>query len=110
MKSWRLNAILALIIIFGAAIIWHLFSIQILNHKLYRAQALGQQAGFSEVQGKRGEVFFRNSQESKGAYGTGDIKSLAINKERWVVFVMPQEVDDKNILSESLSKAIGESK
>lgn len=110
MKNWRLNAVLVLIVIFGAAITSRLFFLQILNHKLYMAQALGQQAGFSEVQGQRGEVFFKNSQESKGAYGTGDVKSLAINKERWIVFITPQEVKDKNILSEALGKAIGESK
>ncbi len=110
MRSWRLNLVLAFMMIFGAAIISRLFFIQILNHKLYQAQALGQQAGFSEVQGQRGEIFFQNSQESKGSYGTGDIKSLAINKEKWAVFVIPQEVKDKNVLSESLGKAIGESK
>ena len=97
-------------IIFGVAIIGRLFFLQILSHKFYQAQALGQQAGFSEVAGQRGEVYFKNSQESKGAYGTGDVKSLAINKERWQVFIIPKDIKDKNILSESLSKAIGESK
>ncbi|MEK7061793.1 MAG: penicillin-binding protein 2 [Patescibacteria group bacterium] len=110
MRSWRLNVVLILIIIFGAAIISRLFFLQVLSHKLYTAQALGQQAGFSEVRGQRGEIFFKNSQESKGDHGTGDVKSLAINKERWLVFVIPQEVEDKNIFSESLGKAIGESK
>lgn len=110
MRSWRLNVVLVLIIIFGVAIVSRLFYLQILNHKFYQAQALGQQAGFSEEQGQRGEVFFKNSQESKGAYGTGDVKSLAINKERWAVSVIPQEIEDKALLSESLGKAIGESK
>ncbi|MBI3631244.1 MAG: penicillin-binding protein 2 [Candidatus Staskawiczbacteria bacterium] len=110
MRNWRLNVVLAFIIIFGAAIVSRLFFIQILNHKLYQAQALGQQAGFSEIQGQRGEVYSQNSQESKGAYGTGDIKSLAINKEKWAVSVIPQKVKDKNIIAESLGKAIGESK
>ncbi|MBI3337339.1 MAG: penicillin-binding protein 2 [Candidatus Staskawiczbacteria bacterium] len=110
MRSLRLNLVLALVVIFGAAIIGRLFFLQILNHKLYQAQALGQQAGFSEAQGQRGEVFFKNSQESKGAYGTGDVKSLAINKEKWLVYLIPQEVADKNIISELLGKAIEESK
>ena len=110
MRSWRLNTVSFLVIILGAAIISRLFFLQILNHKFYQAWALGQQAGFSNVQGQRGEVFFRNSQESKGVYGTGDVKSLAINKERWLVYLIPQEVEDENILSKALSKAIGESK
>lgn len=110
MGSWRLNTVLVLIIIFGAAIVSRLFYLQLLNHKFYQAQALGQQAGFSEERGQRGEVFFKNSQESKGAYGTGDVKSLAINKERWAVSAIPQEIEDKALFSESLGKAIGESK
>jgi len=110
MKNWRLNTVLFLVIIFGVAIISRLFFLQVLNHKFYQAWALGQQAGFSEVQGQRGEVFFKNSQESKGAYGTGSVKSLAINKERWAVSIIPQKVEDKNIISELLGEAIGESK
>ncbi|MBI2050137.1 MAG: penicillin-binding protein 2 [Candidatus Staskawiczbacteria bacterium] len=110
MKNWRLNIALFSIIILGAAVISRLFFLQVLNHKFYQAWALGQQAGFSEVQGQRGEVFSQNSQESKGAFATGDLKSLAINKERWTVFVIPQEIKDKNLFSETLAKAIGESK
>ena len=95
MKNWRINVVLVLIIILGVAIISRLFNIQILNHKFYQSQALGQQAGFSEAQGQRGEIFLKNSQESKGAYGIGDVKSLAINKERWAVSLIPQEIEDK---------------
>ncbi len=110
MRSWRLNTVLVLIIIFGVAIVGRLFYLQLLNYKFYQAQALGQQAGFSEAQGQRGEIFLKNSQESKGAYGTGDVKSLAINKEKWAVSAVPQKIEDKNIFSELLGKAIGESK
>jgi len=109
MRNWRLNTVLFLGIIFTAAIISRLFYLQILNHKFYQAWALGQQVGFSEVQGQRGEIFFQNSQESKGADGVGDVKSLAINKDRWAVSIIPQEVADKNIIAEALEKAIGES-
>lgn len=110
MRNWRINIVLFLIIIFGVTIFSRLFYLQILKHKFYQSQALGQQAGFSEIYGQRGEVFFKNSQESKGAYGTGYVKSLAINKERWVVALIPEKIEDKDFLSESLGKAIGESK
>ncbi len=81
MKNWRINLILFLVFIIGAAIISRLFFLQIINHKFYQAQALGVQAGFSEVLGARGEIFSQNSQESKGKSGSGEIKSLAINKD-----------------------------
>jgi cell division protein FtsI/penicillin-binding protein 2 len=92
------------------AIFSRLFYLQITNHKFYQSQALGQQVGFSEEQGQRGEIFFENSQESKGAYGTSDFKNLAINKEKWSVALIPQEIEDKDILSESLGNIIGETK
>lgn len=110
MKNWRLRVILLLIFIFAAAIISRLFYLQVLNHKFYQAQALGQQAGFSEVRGNRGEVFFRNSRENKGSYGAGEIKSLAINKERWQVSAMPQEIVNKDNFAVALSKILNESK
>ena len=110
MRSWRINFILVIFFVLGAAIISRLFFLQIISHKLYQAQALGQQAGFSETQGKRGEVFFENSQESKGAQGSGKTTGLAINKEKWIVSAMPGEIENKENFSQILSQAVGEEK
>jgi len=101
-KNWRINVILILIFIFGAAIISRLFFLQILNHKLFQAQALGQQIAFNSVQGARGEIFFENS--------SGEIKSLAINKDEWTISVMAQDIQDKPLFAETLAKNIGETK
>ena len=108
MKNWRLNLILIVIFIFGAAVISRLFYLQILNHKFYQSQALGQQAGFQEIYGSRGQIFFANSQENKGESGTGETKSLAINKDSFVVSVMPNEIEDKDIFVKTLAENIGE--
>jgi len=80
-KNWRVNFILLLIIIAGAAIISRLFFVQVINHKLYQSQALGQQVGFSKVVGSRGQILCENSQQSKGAYNSGQTKNLATNKD-----------------------------
>ena len=77
--SWRINIILILIFIFGAAVISRLFFLQILERKLFEAQALGQQSSFNNVTGSRGQIFCENSQQTKGSQGTNQIKSLAIN-------------------------------
>src|SRR3989344_5367 len=110
MRSWRINFILVIFFVLGAAFISRLFFLQTRSHKLYQAQALGQQAGFSETQGKRGEVFFENSQESKGAQGSGKTTGLAINKEKWIVSAMPGEIENKENFSQILSQAVGEEK
>lgn len=106
MQNWRINTILVLFLIFASVVVGRLFFLQIISHKFYQAQALGQQAGFSEVQGKRGQIFFQNSQESKGKYGTGEIKSFAINKDLWILSAMPEDIEDKNNFAKIVSGII----
>src|SRR3989338_1330384 len=110
MKNWRLHILLFCFFILAAMIICRLFYIQILNHKLYQSQALGQQTGFWEIQGSRGEVFFKNSKDNDGNYGLGEEKSLAINKEKWVIFAVPKKIKDKNNFAEILSNPLQETK
>jgi len=107
MKNWRLNLILIFIFIFGAGCIVRLFYLQVLSHKFYQSQALGQQAGFREINGFRGQIFFANSQENKGAEGTGETKSLAINRDTFVISAMPAEIEDKDIFVKNLAEIIG---
>ncbi|MBI2053882.1 MAG: hypothetical protein HYT36_00910, partial [Candidatus Staskawiczbacteria bacterium] len=107
--NWRINAILFFIFIIGAAIVSRLFFLEVLNHKYYQAQALGQKAGFKDILGKRGEIFFENSQGSKGAEGSGEMKSLAINKDSWTITAAVKEIEDKEYFAEALSKIINDS-
>lgn len=109
MKNWRINFVLFALIIVGAAIMGRLFYLQVYSHKIYKSLSLGQQVGFSEVEGKRGEIYFQNSQGSRGAYGSGEIKSLAINKELWILGVFVDEIEDKKIFSEKVSEVLKES-
>lgn len=105
--NWRINIIFILLCIFGAAVIGRLFYLQILQRKLFQAQALGQQVGFSDVKGSRGQIFCEDSQETKGLEGSGEIKSLAINKDSWIVSVTVSDISNKKSFAEALSKSIG---
>ncbi len=106
MKNWRLGAVLGLFVILAAIIIGRLFYIQIVNGKFYQSQALGQQSGFAEVQGDRGEVFFSNSKESRGAVSSGEVKSLAINKDAWTVGAVPKNISDKETFAKEVGKVL----
>ena len=108
MKKWRLITIFCVMFILAAAIISRLFYLQIVNHKFYLAQALGQQAGFKEVQGMRGEIFFENSKESRGASSSGLPKSLAINEDKWLIAALPPKIKDKGAFTLAIGKAIGQ--
>jgi len=109
-RNWRLNFVLISFLILGAAIVSRLFFLQILNHKLYQAQALGQQAGFTSVVGVRGQIYCENSQQTKGSTPSGESKSLAINKEEWIISASLNEIEDKSIFAETLSQNIGTAK
>lgn len=105
--NWRLSLILIFAILIGAAIVSRLFSLQVLQRKMFQAQALGQQVAFSEVTGDAGQIFSVLSQESKGKWGSGEIKSLAINKKSWNISTNPKEIADKKIFAKKLSPIIG---
>jgi len=93
-KNWRINVVLALILLFGAAIICRLVSVQILNYELYKALAQGQQNDFKAVKGQRGQIFF-----SKG-------EILATNIEGRYVYASPEEVSNKEETAQRLSEIL----
>jgi len=109
-SNWRINIILVLAFIFGAAIISRLFFLQILERKLYEAQALGQQTAVNTVVGSRGQIFCANSQETKGTQGSDEVKSLAINKDNWTIYANPNDIPDKPVFADALSQDIGQTK
>jgi len=98
------------VFLLAAIIIGRLFYLQILNYKFYQSQALGQQAGFSQTKGSRGEIFLSNSGGSHGNYSSSQIKSLAINKDEWLLSSTPSKIEDKEVFADELSNAIGETK
>src|SRR3989344_3840975 len=101
--NWRLKIFLSCIFLIAAIIIACLFYIQVVKHKFYQAQALGQQSNFAEVSGLRGKVFFENSKENQGDFGVDGIKSLAINKDVWQVYAVPSKITDKDNLAPILA-------
>ncbi len=100
-----MNIFLILFFILAATIVGRLFYIQVFNHKLYQAQALGQQSQFQEIKGLRGEIFFENSKESQGEQSSGQSESLAINEDKWLIYAVPKEIKDKNNFATVLAKS-----
>jgi cell division protein FtsI/penicillin-binding protein 2 len=111
-SNWRVSLILIIILICGAALISRLFFLQVLERKLFGAQAFGQQVTFSSVTGSRGQIFCENSQETKGKgeepESSGEVKSLAINKDSWAISLNPKDIKDKQAFAEILSKNINQ--
>lgn len=110
MKNFRLHILTFFVFVLAAIIISRLFYIQVFNRKFYQAQVLGQQAGFQEIKGERGQVFLSNSKDSRGVFDYLQIRNLAANQYSWLIYAVPQRIEDKNKFAEILSKIIGESK
>lgn len=93
MRNWRINLILTIIFLFGAAVIGRLFFIQVLNDDFYKALAQGQVLYNIEekIKQNRGEIFFKNGEP------------LAVNVEWLLVSACPKEVVDKKGTAETLS-------
>jgi len=94
MKNWRINLLFILIISFGVVVIGHLVYYQIIQKDFYKALAQGQQKIFNIVKGERGNIYFNG----------GEI--LATNIKAKYVFVCPEEVNDKQYITEELSRIL----
>jgi len=97
--SFRMYILAFVILSLFTAIIGRLFFLQIMEGKLYKAQALGQQVSLDAVNGERGQIFCQNT--SKG--GDTKMKSLSVNKDQWVVMVDPTKIEDKESFASLLS-------
>lgn len=77
-QGWLYLILLA----FGARLAWGLVDVQILSHDAWQAAAQKQQKKRVEIAPKRGRIFDRNG------------IPLAINRERYEVFLVPREIVD----------------
>ena len=110
MGNWRSRIILFLFMMLAATIVGRLFYLQVLQGKFYQSQALGQQAGFKEVQGDRGEVFLENSKDSRGKESFLQVNSLAINEDKWTMSAVPKLIKDKDYFAQTIAKYMHDDK
>lgn len=95
MKNWRVHAVLGLIFVFSAVVMYRLFFLQVTNHDFYAALARGQQKYFWDVRGDRGEIFFANH-----------ALPVATNREYYFLYLSPGEIpeNEKESIAEALSQ------
>ena len=105
MKGWRFYTLVFFIGLIFAAIIFRLFSLQIVKHSFYKTLASSQQQTFQTIYPLRGEIFMRDR------YTDIDSRSLlfpvAINKDWWMVYAVPKEIEEKEETVKKLSPFLG---
>lgn len=101
MKSWRFYILIFFICLVFLIIIFRLFSLQILKHSFYKAQATDQHQIFQTITPSRGEIFM------KDRYSEDDSRSsffpVAINKDLWLVYAVPKDIEEKEETVRELS-------
>jgi cell division protein FtsI/penicillin-binding protein 2 len=95
MKNLRENLIFSFILIFALLLISRLFFLQIIKGNYYRALAFGIHNSFPENIERRGEIFFSGGEP------------LALNREYFFVFAIPNKVREKEKTAKVLSEVLG---
>lgn len=92
----RINIIVAIIFLFGIGILFRLYTLQVREYDLYVAKATSQHQVYNSLQPNRGRIFI---QDSKGEEGN-KLYPLATRKDFALVYVVPKDVEDVELLSE----------
>lgn len=93
MKNWRINFLFFLFLIFVGLIFYRLFYLQISHGDLARALVEGLHNS-SDVQIERGKILFSK------------MEPLALNKEFFLVFALPQQIKNPEKTAEKLSEIL----
>jgi len=91
LRNGRINIIVAIIFLLSASILYKLYDIQVNKYDLYTALASGQHKIFSELEPMRGNIFIIDNKS-----GSADLYHLATNKEFALVYVIPEDVENKD--------------
>jgi len=105
MKNWRFYTLVFFIGLILGIIIFRLFSLQVLKHNFYKILAANQHQSFQTIYPIRGEIFMEDK------HTNSDSRSLlfpvAINKDFWVVYAVPKEIQEKEETVKKLSPLLG---
>lgn len=95
-NNFKLRPSLILILVFflGGVVLFRLFCLQINEGSKYRALASGQQNNVLDIEGKRGDVYFRGGEP------------LALTEKDPLVYVSPEEIEDKDSAAKKLAEIL----
>lgn len=98
LKNWRVRVAFLFICLFFAAVVYRLFSLQIVDYKFYSAKAKNQHEFSKTLTPRRGSVFMRDR--------FGDVNPLATVKDVATVYAVPKEITDKEATAEKLGNIL----
>lgn len=96
----RSLVLLGIIFIAATVMIIRLFNIQVLTSSHYQALAKDQHELYEELVPRRGSILVTDSSSPTGTF------TLAANKELYLVYAVPREIDDPNEVARQLHDII----
>ena len=101
----RINIVMAVIFLLVGALIYRLYSLQVIDYDLYESLADGQHLVDSLIDADRGNIFVRGALNNKS-----DVYPVATNKDFALVYAIPKDVEDPEGVSEKLYEIFDYSK
>ncbi|HOI60069.1 MAG TPA: penicillin-binding protein 2 [Candidatus Pacearchaeota archaeon] len=95
MNNLRINFISFILILMCGLLLARLYYLQIEKGERYKAMARGQQSIVQEIEGKRGDIYFRD-----------EVTALALTKENPYLFLSPEEIED--VFEEEIAQKLSE--
>lgn len=94
----RIGVLMFALLLFGAYVIYNLYTIQIVDYEIYQAKAIEQQTSDTVIKPRRGTIYDRN------------MKILAESATVYRVFIAPNEIEtdeERRLISQGLSEILG---
>ncbi|MDD5031619.1 MAG: penicillin-binding protein 2 [Patescibacteria group bacterium] len=95
----RLNLIIAIVFLLGGSILYKLYGLQVRDYDLYTALADSQHQVYSELKPERGKIFISDRKQGRAEE---ELYPFAANKDFALVYAVPEEVREPEILAEKL--------
>jgi cell division protein FtsI/penicillin-binding protein 2 len=97
-KHWRVHTLAFFVFFAALSILFRLYGLSVTSSRKYEAIAENQHVLSEEISPHRGELFLA---DTAGAY------PLAVNRERFLVYVVPKDIDDRTLVSSRLAAITG---
>jgi cell division protein FtsI/penicillin-binding protein 2 len=98
---------LALVIFFCfSVVVFRLFTLQIIRHSSYEAQANNQQQASQKIYPKRGEIFLKDRYNTDND-SLSELFPLVINKNFYKVYAVPKDITEQEETAETLAPLLG---
>ena len=91
---WRIYVILFSIFFVFAAVVFRLFSLQVIANETYLEIAQNQHNMTAKIEADRGEVFLQDDKE---------LYPLAVNRQFKMAYAVPRDIEDREYFTEKVS-------